>query len=279
MRSPEPILVADLFPRLYDELFALLDGLSPDDWERQTIASRWSVKDVVAHLLDGDVRRLSFQRDGARLPRTLSPVTDYRSLVDHLDRLNALWATASERMSARVITDFLKLTGPQVCELFARLAPHDTAIFGVAWAGEETSENWFDIAREYTEKWHHQQQIRDAVGAPGLTDPVWIAPYIDTLVRGLPHALRESRSEAGTSILLDIVGEGGGTWTLLRKEERWALYVGASEHPNTTVRIREEVAWRLFSKMASPEQARSDITVTGNERLGEPLLRYVGFMV
>jgi hypothetical protein len=44
------------------------------------------------------------------------------------------------------------------------LDPFAEAIFSVGWAGEEKSLNWFHIAREYTEKWHHQQQIRLAVG-------------------------------------------------------------------------------------------------------------------
>jgi hypothetical protein len=33
----------------------------------------------------------------------------------------------------------------------------------VAWAGEAESKNWFHVARDYSEKWHHQQQIREAV--------------------------------------------------------------------------------------------------------------------
>ena len=32
------------------------------------------------------------------------------------------------------------------------LKPFDKAIFSVAWAGQDESENWFHIAREYTEK-------------------------------------------------------------------------------------------------------------------------------
>ena len=37
--------------------------------------------------------------------------------------------------------------------------------FGVAWAGEERSPAWFDVARELTERWHHQAHIRLATGA------------------------------------------------------------------------------------------------------------------
>ena len=61
---PDPVLTAHLFPALDARLVELLRGLTPDDWNRPTIAPRWTVKDVAAHLLDTLLRRLSFGRDG-----------------------------------------------------------------------------------------------------------------------------------------------------------------------------------------------------------------------
>ena len=50
--------------------------------------------------------------------------------------------------------------------------PADTpALSGVSWAGDMESEGWFDVGGEFTELWHHQEQIRMAVGAPSLDDP------------------------------------------------------------------------------------------------------------
>ena len=51
-----PLLTAHLFPALDARLIDLLRSLSPDDWERQTIAPKWTVKDVAAHLLDTQLR-------------------------------------------------------------------------------------------------------------------------------------------------------------------------------------------------------------------------------
>lgn len=44
-------------------LFDLLRSLTPEEWQAQTVAKRWKVKDVVAHLLDGNIRILSQLRD------------------------------------------------------------------------------------------------------------------------------------------------------------------------------------------------------------------------
>src|SRR6185436_5803192 len=60
----KPIFTAHLFGKLEDKLLELLRSLSPEDWEKQTVAPKWKVKDVAAHLLDTQLRKLSICRDG-----------------------------------------------------------------------------------------------------------------------------------------------------------------------------------------------------------------------
>src|SRR3954452_22419410 len=67
-RTPEPILVSSLFRELHGHLLDLLRSLSPEDWHRPTVCSAWCVQDIVSHLLDGDLRRLSVQRGGYTPP-------------------------------------------------------------------------------------------------------------------------------------------------------------------------------------------------------------------
>lgn len=61
-RPLAPTLPAALFTPLSDALVALLGGLEARDWERPTISARWNVREIAAHVLDGQLRRLSFQR-------------------------------------------------------------------------------------------------------------------------------------------------------------------------------------------------------------------------
>ena len=185
----QPVLLLDRFVRLHTELMSLLRGLAPEDWNRPTACALWSVKDIVAHLLDTSIRRLSFGRDA--LPSTPdTPISSYDDLVRYLNRLNAEWVAASRRLSPQVLIDLLDFTAGQVHAFFRSLDPHTPAVFPVSWAGEDVSPNWFDIGREYTERWLHQQQIREAVGAAGLTDREWLHPTLDIFVRALPFTYR-----------------------------------------------------------------------------------------
>ncbi len=85
---------------------------------------------------------------------------------------------------------FLEMTDPLLYQHFKALPPFEPAGVSVAWAGEAQSFNWFDIAREYTEKWLHQQHIREAVSRPVLAERRWLHPVLDTFMRALPYTYR-----------------------------------------------------------------------------------------
>jgi uncharacterized protein (TIGR03083 family) len=284
MKLVAPIFVTELFCQIHGELLSLLRDLSVDDWSKPTVARQWTVRDIAAHLLDSDIRRLSYQRDKAPMVPPETPIESYSDLVNFLNQLNADWVRAARRISPRLLIDFLEVTGAQVCELFKSLDPFAPALFGVAWAGEQESQNWFDIAREYTEKWHHQQQIRDAAGATALTGRKWLFPVLDTFLRGLPHTYRETQADDGSSVVFTITGEAGGAWTLKREDAAWRLYTGESDsaacevRPVCEVRMDQDAAWRLLTKGLSREEAGARIEIAGDDRLGKPILGMLAVM-
>ena len=273
----QPVFLLDRFVRLHTELMSLLRGLSPGDWSRPTACALWSVKDIVAHLLDSSIRRLSFGRDG--LPSTPDlPISSYAHLVRYLNRLNAEWVTAGRRLSPQLLIDLLDFAAGQVHAFFRSLDPHTPALFPVAWAGEDVSPNWFDIGREYTERWLHQQQIREAVGAPGLTGREWLHPTLDVFIRALPFTYRQVVASTGRSVRFEILGDAGGVWTLVRGATGWQLFNGSGNHPDAMVSLDQETAWKLFSKGLDQDAARKRVRIEGDRLLGEPVLGSLAIM-
>jgi uncharacterized protein (TIGR03083 family) len=263
VKSPDKIIVVDRFGPLRIRLLTLLAGLADEDWNRPTAAPLWSVKDVAAHLLGGDVWILSGKRDGFRLPQTIQ---SHDQLIELVDRLNAEWVLAASRMSPRLLGELLAFTGPEVEACFAALDPMQ--IGGpVSWAGPDPAPIWFDLAREFTERWHHQQQIRDATGRPPLYDPYFLSPVLDTFVRALPYAFRNCQAPVGTTVRFEIAGEAGGTWFVHRGEEAWTLILDAKVEPATNVVLPQDVAWRLFTKGIDREKARSLAVIDGRAEL------------
>lgn len=273
-----PILIGDGMMRLHHALLDLLAALTPGDWQRPTAAAPWTVKDVVAHLLDTDIRRLSAQRDRQPAPPPAQPIESYAALVDYLNWLNAQWVTAARHISPRLLVEFLAITGPALHALLSEIDPYAPARVAVSWAGETTSAHWFDMAREYTEKWHHQQHIREAAGAPLLDGPEWLGPVLATFLRGLPHAYRAAPAAPGTAVVVEIPGPAGGQWTVVHDGDAWQLWGGAPAQADAWLRLDADSAWRLLTKGLAPADAMARLHVTGERELAQPFLDMVSIM-
>ena len=275
--TPEKINVVALLPELDRMLIKLLGALSTEDWEKQTIAPKWKVKDIAAHLLDGNLRTLSMLRDGyyGEKPENINT---YEDLVDFLNRLNADWVKATQRLSPEVIINLLEVSGKEYCEYLATLNLDANAAFPVAWAGENESKNWFHIAREYTEKWHHQQQIRLAVGdEQELLNEKWYLPYLDTSVRAIPHHYRDIKGSNGDLVKITFFGRIKKSW-YLKYNNKWELLVSINQTPDCEVKIRDEYAWKIFTKGIKKEEAIANSVIIGNQQLGEKIFDMVAVM-
>jgi hypothetical protein len=282
MPTMPPILVADLFPEVTSRLVALLRSLSPDEWQRATVSSRRKVKDIASHLLDGSLRRLSMQRDGYRPTDGRSQSRAGEPLVDFLNRLNDEWETGARRLSPKVLVDLIEWAEAQLADLFGSLDPHGPALFPVAWAGEGRSENWMDVARDYTEKWHHTQQIFDATKRPStILNRRLGHPCLDTFMRALPFTFRGVEADRGSVVTVAVTGEASGNWHVERREQGWEQVAESPRSPAATVTMDQDTAWKVVTKRRSREAIRQQfpgIRITGDQSLGLHALGMVSVM-
>jgi uncharacterized protein (TIGR03083 family) len=266
-----PILCAHLLRKVDGKLIDLLGSLTSAEWDLQTVAPLWKVRDVAAHLLDTVLRKLSLVRDACCVET--APVHSPQDVIALVNRLNREEVIVYRRLSPRVLVDLMK----DVCEQSARfhesMDPFAPAAFNVSWAGEATSLNWFDTARELTERWHHQQQIRMATNKSGLLTPELYHPVLDCFVRGLPYLYRNVAARFDTLLLLEISGECGGKWFLSKGVEGWCLVKDSIAECTSRVIIPQELAWQVFTKGIDRESARAQIRIEGNRDLGEKVLQ------
>ena len=272
-----PVDVVDLLPVLDRKLIELLKSLTPEEWEKQTIAKLWKVRDVVAHLLDGNIRVLSMLRDNYK-GEQIKEIHSHQELLDYLNQLNADWIEAMKRVSPGMLTLLHEATGPQYCSYYKSLHPLEKSGFSVDWVGERESSNWMHIAREYTEKFLHQQQIREAVNKPGLMVPAFFYPFIDIFALALPHTYRNVYAEEGTIVRLTVTSNIGGSWCLIRINDKWQLNKRMVAAPTAELIIDPDTAWKLFSKGLNPDQVKDKVTIVGDAALAEVALTMVSVM-
>jgi uncharacterized protein (TIGR03083 family) len=266
--------VVDLFPDERAALLEVLESLTPEEWELATVCPGWSVKDIALHLLGDEVGMISSWRDGFRNPHFADglDISTWDGLLAAIDRQNVLWVGAMRRMSAPLLIQLLRFTSAEMVATLRTIDPNQLS-GPVDWAGPEPAPAWLQFAREYTEYWIHQQQIRDATGRPGLTDRRRFHPVLDAFARAIPHALRNTAATSGTTVRLVITGEAGGTWTVVHGD-RWE-FLPAHPTADTTVTMDQDIAWRLFTKGIRPDDIRDQITIDGDPALAEPLLQMV----
>ena len=267
LRTPEPILVLELFPAEREALLDLLASLAPDDWSRPTIAGDWTVKDIAAHLVADDLGRVSSGRDAHRQP--WSPVDE--PLKAFIDRRNAEWVTAMRRISPRVVMSLLEFGGLETQRQFESMDPFALGS-PVDWAGPQPAPNWLDLAREFTERWHHHQQIREAVGAPLLDEATYLRPVLATFAFALVPPFRDVEAAADTTVQLSIEGPSGGDWTLLRDDSGWSLRTGRTDSPNGSVTMNEDTAWRMYVRASTQAETEARSTFTGDRRLASHII-------
>jgi len=268
-----PILTAHLLSKLDGLLLDLLRSLAPEDWAKQTVSPKWKVKDVAAHLLDTPLRGVAIGRDGyvAESPGINSPA----DLAAYINRLNQAGVTVYGRLSPAVLVALMEVATKLLAEYHASRDPYALAPYGVSWAGEEKSANWFDTAREFTERWHHQQQIRLAVEKPGIMTRELYYPVLDCFLRALPFAFRSVSAKPGTYLQINVSGECGGSWYLSRTEQAWQITEESLGDKLSETTIPQEIAWRIFTKGIDRESALSQVKVTGHVALGLHILEMV----
>jgi hypothetical protein len=221
------------------------------------------------------LRKLSCSRDGQTAPGP-GPGED---LPRFLHRVNQEFVDVASRWSPRILIDLLGHLGPQLDQFWASL-DMDRLGEAVSWAAPGVpAPAWLDVAREYTEYWVHQQQVRDAVGRPGASGERLMTPVIDTFVRAVPYALRHLAPAPGSGVQLEVTGPGGGTWTIRWREATWSVHPGPSTPDAAALaRLSADTLWRVATRGITVETARERATIAGDQDLGSAVLTLVAII-
>jgi uncharacterized protein (TIGR03083 family) len=278
LKDPQPVNALPLLQPEREALLDLLAGLARDQWETDTSCPGWTVHDLTAHLLGDDLGVLSRGRDEFvdRFSVGTGARESWGSIVESLNRTNEQWVQATRGLSGRLLVQLLRYSGELIYEYFRGLDP-DGPGDRVSWAGPEPAPHWLNIAREYTERWVHQAQIREALRLPSLDEPRFLSPVIATFARALPRAYSVQQADEGTCVTVAVQGPAGGEWSLRRQSGDWVLYEGEAPGPVTSIRLDQQTFWRHLSR-TDRSGVRDRVETSGNARLGEPFFDAVAMI-
>ena len=87
-------------------------------------------------------------------------------------------------------------------------------------------------------------------------------------MRGLPFAYRQVAAEPGSLVQINVSGECGGSWYLLREDRGWQLVDHLCGDKVSEVTIPQEIAWLVFTKGIERQTAAAQTQVQGDHALG-----------
>ena len=244
-------------------LISFLDSLDRDQWAERTVAPDWSVKDISLHLLDVDLSWIARGRDHDRSGMIDVPA-DHEAFVLGLAERNQRWVNGTRNLSPRLIIDLLRWSGQELAGYLDSLDL--SAASSVYWAGDVPL--WFDLAREFTERWVHERQMREAVlDVTDRSGDEHIGLVLRTFIWAFPHQYRAD-AKTGTVVALEVVSVG--TWRLTKTEDGWTLDEGQTARPAAALRMSGDAAWRLLT---GADYDPSQVELSGNRELAEALTK------
>src|SRR5258708_37079808 len=129
-KSLLPIFTAQLFPALETKLIELLRSLAPDDWENQTLAPKWKVKDVAADLLDTQTRGVAAVRRGYKPENSKKLPPD--KLLSLINTLNAEGVRTYGSLSPEDLISRMEAASRELADYVQALDPFAPAVFPVS---------------------------------------------------------------------------------------------------------------------------------------------------
>lgn len=261
-----PIDTRHLFKAIALDIIGLLKSVPPAKWNGKTCYPNWRVKDIIAHMLQTAMYRLSKQRDSYKLD-SKGGTPEYTQLSGWIEDANERWVSCYTEVSPEVLLPMFEETELQLAELMEAQDLETPPFYKVAWADESIQFNWMDVAREYTERWHHQMQVREALGLPLLYDKKYFVPLLDILALSLPKWLSAYKPAVPADIVFTLSGELHYTIVLQRQAEGWTLTARGANRIAGHLQLSAEVFWKLLMRSISPEQAKADIQLEGDSKI------------
>ena len=236
-----------------DAVVALADDFADADWQAPTECPGWTVKDVYAHLVGGEI----WMSQGHPKPETgLARIAD-EPVAARRDATGAgVLAELRDVFALRQRQLREDPPDPDAPTFTAYLQPVTVAVL---------------LRMRAFDAWVHEQDIRRAVGRPGNLATGGGEIARDIFLLGLGRVVAKAAgAPPGSSVTFSVTGELPFERSI-SVDENGRGVVGPVAEP--TVRIATD--WETFGRLAAGRVAPADasVEVTGDRELAERILR------
>lgn len=229
-------------------------SLSDAQWQAPTECPLWTVGDIYAHLVGGEL----WSADGNPFP-----TVPFQEWVD------APVVERRGRPRREVLAELAALSDKRDAQLSALPDPQTPATY--PWGRPTTAQDL--LATRVLDCWTHEQDIRRAVGQPGNLDSPGARVTRDQFLRSLPRIVaRHAEAPSGCTIRWTILGDLGVDVAVVIDDARRGRLMPAVEADPPTTHVA--LGWESYARLSAGRGDRADhpTWVTGDRALSERII-------
>ncbi len=262
----------DALGSVCSSLRELLGTLTDEQWTTVTALPGWDVHAVVAHIIGTEAMLAGDPTPEIELDRDAAP-----HVRNDIGAANEVWVRSMADLSpAEVLERFDDITGRRLRELQEMpQGEWDAETFTPA--GRDSYGRFMQI--RVFDCWLHEQDVRDAVGRPGHVAGQAVAVSVDELSTALGYIVgKRAQVPAGTTVRFELTGSSGRT-IHVEVGERAAVVSSIDGTPTVTISLGVVLFARLCGGRVDADVARDQVTISGDEAVGEQILRNLAYTI
>ena len=266
----------EILPVLRGEFTAITELCQPFDeatWEQATCLPGWSVKDNLSHLVGTESMLAGVDTpavDTSHLSHMANPVA----------QANEAWVESMRPLAGAVVLDrFRTITTERLAALEA-MSQEDFDAPSWTPAGPDETYGRFMRIRHY-DCYHHELDIRDAVGAPDRTDTSAVAMALTEPVAALGYIVgKRAGVGSGSSIAIHLTGPVEASY-LVDVADRARVVDAIDGEPTASLTLDANLFLRLTGGRydPTPHVDEGRVQLGGDEALARQVATHLAYTI
>jgi len=256
----------------WSALDALLSELSDDDWNKPSPLPGWTVHDVVAHIIGGEMGLA-----GKQPPVLDDGVRTLPHVRNDIGAINEWWVLGLRTESpARMLGRFRDITAERAKVLTAM---SEEEFFAPSWtpSGQDTYARYMRI--RLFDCWMHEQDIRDSVGRQGNEDGPGVRSAFDEITAALGYIVgKRAGVPSGSSVTIELTGPVERALHVL-VDGRAKVVAELPAPATTTLTLSSSLFTRLAGGRVPAADRLGEIKFDGDEELGHRVVHALPFTI
>lgn len=266
--SDRDTLVAAIHEQ-FDALVELGRQLDEGQWSTASECPGWTIKDLYSHVIGTELMLLGRPDDPI-------DVGDAAHLHNEIGQFNEVAvARRRDRSGAEVLAELEAVAAERTAALDDMTqADFDAESFTPA--GKDTYGRFMQI--RVFDCWIHEQDAREALGIPGHTSGHAVDVSLDEHTTAVGFVVgKKAGATDGQSVRLHLTGDTERTIDV-RVDGRAAV-VDDLEEPTTTITVPTLLWFRFAAGRRPGDASHPDVTVEGDQDLGQRVLANAGYTI